>query len=181
MSKVQEQWDGLLFGVRRSVRYHNRRRRFFETWHRVTSGAAVLFGSAAMASLLTNTENTDLAIWAAGLVTLLASIDLVVGTARASWNHAELARRFIDLEKVMVATTASKSSYQECNNARLDIEADEPPALRVLNILCHNEQAKAEGYGDEAFYLVAGYQRLAAHFMDINDASIALKSATQTK
>jgi hypothetical protein len=33
---------GLLFDVRRSIRYHDRRRAFFETLHRITSALTIL-------------------------------------------------------------------------------------------------------------------------------------------
>ena len=42
----------LLFSVRRSVRYHDRRRRFYEVWNTVTVAAATIGGSAAVVGFL---------------------------------------------------------------------------------------------------------------------------------
>lgn len=46
------EWHNLLFGVRKSIRYHVRRRRFFENWNTVTMAVALIFSSAAVASIL---------------------------------------------------------------------------------------------------------------------------------
>ena len=65
-----------------------RRQRFFENWHRFTSGMAVIFGSATIATLLTTLDNR-LALWTASAVTILSTVDLIIGTSRMAWLHAD--------------------------------------------------------------------------------------------
>lgn len=49
--------------------------------------------------------------------------------------------------------------------ARLHIEADEPPIYRALDLLCHNEQMRADGHppDSEHWASVPLYQRLTCH------------------
>lgn len=162
--QMLDEWYKLEFGVRRSVRYNLRRRAFFEFWHRVTSASAVLFGSATLTSLFANLP----AHWtaaAAGVVTLLGGIDLVIGLAARAWTHADIARRFIELEKQMVTAPRSDAELRRLINARLDIERDEPPVLGVLNVICHNDLLRAQGMYSQ-IVPVTWFQRRLAHFVD---------------
>jgi hypothetical protein len=54
----------------------------------------------------------------------------------------------------------------------LAIEADEPPILRVLDAICHNELLRAMGYPKEREAQIAWYQRLLASFVDIREHAI---------
>ena len=159
-------WDDLLFGVRRSVRYHMRRQRFFERWHLVTSAIAVIFGSATVTMLL-----TDLGRWwiagAAVIITVFSAVDLVVGTSKAARLHNDLARRFISLEKeITTVADATDEDVRRFTSGRLEIEADEPPILRVLDALCHNELMRAMGYPEAKMAQVGPLQRALAQFLD---------------
>lgn len=162
MADVAHQWNDLLFGVRRSVRYHERRRDFFETWNLATSAISLLFGSAALYSLLRNCE--ALLLWSALIVTVASILDLVVGTSRMAHLHSDLGRRFIDLEKQMVLQgTATGDSLKQICAARLDIEKDEPPVKRALDVLCYNELVYAMGYDEKYYRRVGFFKRLTAH------------------
>ena len=60
--------------------------------------------------------------------------------------HAELARKFIDLEKRFShGRDLEDKEYEEAVCERLEIEAGEPPILRLLDVMCHFEQTLAEG------------------------------------
>ena len=50
---------------------------------------------------------------------------------------------------------------------RLEIEMEEPPLLRVLNIICHNEEIIAQGSSAEPLP-VKWWQRGMAAFLDLN-------------
>jgi hypothetical protein len=52
------------------------------------------------------------------------------------------------------------------------IESEEPPPLRVLDIICHNELCEAMGYDRCHFYKVGWLQSLAAPFFDLSPSSI---------
>jgi len=49
---------------------------------------------------------------------------------------------------------------------RLAIESDEPPTLRVLDSLCHNEVLRALGQEAHRVGPISGWQRLFAHVFD---------------
>ena len=60
--------------------------------------------------------------------------------------HAELARKYIGLEKRFSHGRALEDNeYEEAVCDRLEIEAGEPPILRLLDVMCHFELMLAEG------------------------------------
>lgn len=144
-----EMWK-LLFGVQRSARYHDRRCRFYDQAHTLTAGLSLLLGSASVASLAQGSDELRLAAMiGSGLVAVLSSFDLVIGYARKAREHAGLKRRFIALEAAM--TKAPDDELLATYKAqRLKIEADEPPKMHALDILCHVELARSYGLDDEA-------------------------------
>ena len=163
---LEDRWHDLLFGVRRSVRYHMRRQQFFERWHTVTSAVSVIFGSATVVLLLSKMGTAWVAATAV-VVTFFSAIDLVVGTSRAARSHNDLARRFIDLEKSVTGVDQpSEDAYRAFVARRLSIEADEPPVLRNLDILCHNELLRAMGYPSDHNAALGTAQRALAQFFD---------------
>ena len=109
------------------------------------------------------------------LITILSIIDLVIGTSLAARNHYDLAKRFIGLEKNMITTkNPSDDDVTAFIAMRLEIEADEPPPLRVLSVICHNEMKRAMGYDEETFIKIKRYQRLFCNFFDINEHCLTL-------
>src|SRR5437773_1773987 len=131
--------ETLLFNVRLSIRYHNRRREFFDTLNLVSNGLSVIFGSAAMAALLG--QSNEWAALAAAAVTIVATTNLVVRSSERARQHHDLAKRFIALEQKTLPATADDffSLYAE----KLAIEAEEPPMLDILSLICHNDQVSA--------------------------------------
>ncbi len=163
----------LLFDVRRSIRYHNRRRMFFDRFNLAANSVALIFGSATVYGVLSHAGQW-LALGAAAFVTVFSALNLVVGSSRMARLHSNLARRFIALEKDICAAEAlDEAGLRTSTVARLDIEAEEPPVLRVLDTLCHNELARAMGYGTAQMKRVKWYQRALAQFFDCRAHAIA--------
>ena len=164
--------NALLFGVRRSVRYHNRRRLFFDRIHRFSTFLSALFGTATVVSALAQ-AGSDWVIAFAIAVAIFSVIDLVIGTAQAARLHYDLARKFIDLEKSIISLKEpSDNDIANFISQRLEIEADEPPPLKVLDSICHNELLRAMGYDPSVFAGIKWYQRLFSQFMDIREHKI---------
>src|SRR5207247_1100879 len=156
-------------GVRRSIRYHIRRRMFFDRFHLFTNLMGVSFGSAAIYTVLSQASPSGTIIMAA-TVAFFSAIDMLVGTAATARLHDDLARRFIVLEKKIISMSApSEEDIRQWTTQRLDIEADEPPVLRVLDSVCHNELLRAMGYGSEHMLPIKWYQRLLAQFIDLRE------------
>ncbi|MBW1666751.1 MAG: hypothetical protein JRJ66_01630 [Deltaproteobacteria bacterium] len=167
----------LLFGVRRSVRYHNRRRQFFDRLHKFSVFLSALAGTATLASVLAKAGPTYTLIFAAA-VAIFSVIDLVIGTAQAARLHHDLARRFFSLEKSIVSLKdPSDEDLAALTARRLDIEADEPPSLKVLDSICHNELLRALGYDSSHYVQIKWYQRLFAQLFDIHEHKITSNAA----
>lgn len=164
----------LLFGVRRSIRYHSRRRQFFDRYRLFTNAVSVIFGSAAIAAVL-SPLGKEYTVGAAAVVTVFSLVDLVVGSARMARLHEELCRQFIELEKEIISIPEGQFTEENASRltaVRLSIEADEPPVKRVLDSLCHNELLRAMGYDRGEFVRVKWYQRLFAQLLDIQEHRI---------
>ena len=59
------------------------------------------------------------------------------------------------------------TQLNEFTARRLEIEMKEPPLLRVLNIICHNEEIMARGLSADPLPLKS-WQRGIAAFLDLN-------------
>ena len=175
---MNETVHDLLFAARRSVRYHTRRSLFFDRLNLSASAVSVLFGSAAMAALLGN-AGQGWVMAAAGVVTLLSTINLVVGSTRMARLHADLARDFVALEKTIVSSEKDGQAPAPADwlAKRLDIEAEEPPVLRVLDTLCHNDLLRAMGYPVSERIRVRWGQAALAQFFDLSDDDLQASHA----
>lgn len=167
---LEDRWHDMQFGVRRSIRYHLRRRAFFDRLDQFSNMLSVIFGSAAIYGILE--ENTKgLALAASGLVTVLASINLVVGSAQRARSHSDFVRRYVELEKRMLVAP-SENVLLSVSEERLGIEAEEPPVLHVLNGICHNELMRAQGYKKQDLVRIGWFQRLVAQLFDFREHAI---------
>lgn len=164
-------YDRLLFGVQRSVRYHRHRQRFLD---RVRDSGALLTafgGSATLAAVLAGLPSGwEWALPAVAALTALAGAhELVFGTARAARLHDGLARDFVALEKDLVRARPALTweTLLSLQARRLDIEAKEPPVYRVLDATCHDELVTALGRDAAQRTNVTRVQRWLRHVADI--------------
>lgn len=173
IDNINQKWDELLFGVRRSIRYHNRRRMFFDRLHKANNSIGVIFGSAAIFTAL-NQIYPSLTILSAVLITLSSTIDLIISTSQMARLHEDLSRHFIRLERDMIVVQhTSAEELKRFTAERLDIEAEEPPVLHILNTICHNELMRAMGYGKEEMAKIAPLQRLFSPFFDFKEHQVS--------
>ena len=174
----ETKFQGLLFGVRRSIRYHLRRRSFFDRLSRFSTFLTALAGTATVVSVL-GKAGYGWIIALSVAVAVFSVIDLVVGSAQSARLHHDLARRFIDLEKDMVLMKyPTMEQIDNMTGRRLDIEADEPPPLKVLDCICHNELMRAMGYAEAKFSRIRWYQRLFSQLFDIREHSIVTQTVS---
>lgn len=137
---------GLLFGIRRSVRYHMHRRRFYELWNTTTVVVAAVGGTAAVTAFVGEWTAPWVPAAAAALTAVSGALDLSVGTGRRAGHHGDLARQFINLEKRFArGVSLDDTEFAEVTKARLDIESSEPPVLRLLDASCHFELLRSLG------------------------------------
>ena len=168
---------GLLFDVRRSARYHERRRAFFESLHRLTSFFTILLAGGVLFELA-GTGSPARWLQCIGLfAAALAATDLIVGFAARATQHAGLRARFVDLEMAMARGGTDETAWQAHRLARLAIERDEPPIYRALDLLCRNEMLQAEGFSSEQqpghFVQVGRWQRLTSQVWHWQNLSVS--------
>jgi len=142
---------------------------FFDRVHKFSTFFAALSGTATFASVLAK-AGPNWTLLFAFMVAVFSVIDLVIGTAQAARLHDDLSKRFIILEKkIVISNDDSNESISRLTSERLDIEADEPPPLKVLDSICHNELLRAMGYDESEFLKIKRYQRWFAQFWDIGE------------
>lgn len=155
------------FGVHKSLRYHAKRRAFFDSWHRWSVAISAISGSATFAAIFGDAPPLFPKI-TSGVVAVMAGLDVGFGFSERARRHDDLYRRFADLAAEMARTPApSDKDRGRWNAKRLLIERDEPTALRMLDIHCHNEEATARDLGSEHIYPPWWWQRTAMHFLSL--------------
>jgi hypothetical protein len=138
-------YDNLLFDIRRSVRYHDRRLSHYATLHRTTNAVTILLAGVVLTEFLSSQPP---ALWAQVLAVLAALFsvgDLVIGFSSHADTHRDLKRQFTDLERRLLAHEPLAGIEQD----RVVVEADEPPIYRALDVLCHNALCVAIGRRDD--------------------------------
>lgn len=174
---VQQMYDDLLFGVRLSVRYHSRRQGFYRNCHTVVTVTALLAGSTTAVAFGTAISG-DLPLWLklvpAMMITVFSAFDLVFRFSDKSCQHADLCRKFIDLERQLEEGRFAPDAalIKKATAQRLAIEATEPPVLKVLGTLVHNELLRAMGYKKSRQKKVGFWQRLFAPYFDLGEESL---------
>ena len=135
----------LLFGVRKSVRYHDHRRRFYLTAQSWVHFIGIVLGSAAAAQFLTG-EAWAWSQWLfPGVIAVTSAYALVVRIGDKAAIHLDLYRRFIRLERSFLGAPIDEETLDQLEDKRLEIEMDEPPIFQALNRACHNEILQSEG------------------------------------
>ena len=166
---LQTNWKKLLFSVRRTVRYHTRRRAFFERIGYATKFLSVISGSATGVTAIIG-KNTAATAWFGFFTAAFSSIDLIIGHASKARQCHDLTRKFIDLEKDMFAMgeNPSEQDLVEMTKRRLTIEADEPPKLCLLDLVCHNEVLRAHGYEESLTFKLPFFRTWLCQFHDFD-------------
>ncbi|MDR6915075.1 hypothetical protein J2X66_001940 [Pseudomonas sp. 3296] len=167
---LADRWHNTLFSVRRSIRYHQRRRGFYDRLDKTSNMLSLIFGSTAIYGIL-QTNTKTLALIASAAVTVFASINLVIGSAQRGRDHTDFMRKYVELEKRMLGIE-SEERLLEVAAARLSIEAEEPPVLHVLNAICHNETMRAMGYPKEDLPKIGICQAWVSQVFDFCESSI---------
>ncbi|WP_413220141.1 hypothetical protein [Tritonibacter mobilis] len=174
-------WAKLVFSLRRSSRYHRARERFFDSWARRISFFSVVTGTAAFTSVMADFGQA----WSAGAALAVAvaqAVDLVASPSKNAKLHADLARRFIVLEQkaLKVEFELSDRNVTQLQSERLDIELEEPPVLRWLNIKMHNEVNRAEHGIETLPQPIPWYQAWVIDYFDIVDPSKKLRLTSRS-
>lgn len=156
-------WHSLLFGIRKSVRYHERRAAFFARLDTVNGILSLLAGTSAAATAFS--EHPLTAAVAGAVVAASNVCNVLIGSSRMVALHRELRGRFIDLERQMVSADQTSGNLRRFTEDRLRIEAEEPPVVGALDAVCYNEEARAEGNSEHAV-TIGWWTRLFCQLVD---------------
>jgi hypothetical protein len=155
---------GLLFDVRRSVRYHDRRRAFYEQMHHLTGVLTILMAGSVLFDLAKDGATAGWLVALSVMAAVLSAADMVLGYSRCAARHDDLRKRFADLEIAMLDGGTADPKWQEHHRLRLLIEKDEPAIYKIVDLLCRNELLVAERFtrkkNPEQFARISVWQRL---------------------
>lgn len=152
----------LRFGIEISVRYHGKRQRYYEALDTLFGVVTIVGSSGAAASFLTTMSvNNRIAAGLSIVAALAQAVEMVTKPSHKAKLHAELRGRFIDLDAKFerAGTGITEEEIRKLAGERREIERQEPPELRVLEAICHNEATAA--FGGERMVSVAWWQEVA--------------------
>jgi hypothetical protein len=157
------------FGVLKSLRYLAKRRSHFDFLHAASKAVSAILGGATFVALVGG-KDADLAKWSALGVAIASTLDVVVGFADRARKADRQYQRFAELAatiETMDTANLDPKAVRQAAAKRLIIEKDDPTVLVALNIICHNEEAEAEGYGSDQRYRVGWLQSVLAQGMTL--------------
>lgn len=155
-----QKWWALDFAVAVSIRYHAKRRSFFESLNIGKKWLTAMSGAAIAAALFQKIGSPWYEILGF-LISGLSLADLAIDFSRRARMYEDLGKRFNKLHADM--TRVNYSLTDDFHRQRLEIERDEPEPLYCLSLICHNEEAIARGYDDQV-YKIPTFKRYLRHF-----------------
>ena len=173
--------DSLRFHVDVSVRYHTRRRRFFDSLNNTVLFAVLVFNTAAFANVIPIISSIALEL-SSLFTTILVAMTLVGRMSGKARDHEDLRRSFIKLQQEMELKRdqTDHGMIASWESKRLEIEIDEPPINRVVHALCYNEAVRSLEKireSDKAFVRVGFHHRVFGWFTRAFDDSLKLESS----
>ena len=156
--------DDLEYQLDLSVRYHDKRRGFFERINRVITILTALTSLGAVGILLTK-ASPQMQAWLTAAVAFFALTELVVQTGHRAHAHMDLRCRYIDMQRTIIS--AANPNLKELIGQKLLIDADEPAKLRILALIVHNEVVRKRNSGDKHLVKLSFFQRLVAPWFDL--------------
>ncbi|KJV08057.1 hypothetical protein [Methylocucumis oryzae] len=165
----------LLFDIRRSVRYHDRRKSFFYAIQNVVSFLSVIMAGVVIMDAVKQGITPYWMISVGVIAAILSALDLVIGFSKKADMHSKLREKFADLEIDIITGPPSGEIWLEYQKKRLVIEKDEPAIYFAIDGLCRNELLIADGFSrlNDAchFAKVNWLQRLSAHWFHWQNAT----------
>ncbi len=158
----------MLFGIRRSIRYHHRMAGFYNAMHRVAMFFTLFV--AMSAGFWALKSESGLVLTLSILVAAVAALDATLNSSGNHRLHMLLAYRFQQLEKKFDAKgNLSDDEFEKVRYERLSIEQDEPEPKRLLDVICHYELLISAGHHIDRIPAIPLYRRLLAPVLSQTD------------
>jgi hypothetical protein len=140
MHEEPRELTDLKFSIEKSMRYHQRRRAFLESAHRVIIFSVIIVGSTAALTLFSSEK------WLGVAAALIAAFDLVYAPGDSARDHLILHQRFASMmAEIIRCQSPDAVRIAEWKAQRILIEADEPAIFWALDKDCYNEVCYALG------------------------------------
>lgn len=151
------------FAISRCRRYHEKMQSFYERWHdRVAVSNAVLSGTAFVS--LVGGKGTLIATILTALVATAAAFDAKLQPSKKAKKHSDLARRFTELASKLAMRDATNDNLRWASAERLNIEKDEPPVRRLVDLQAMNEEYRARGVPEASQIPLTRFQRRIGYY-----------------
>lgn len=163
---AEEVADGmyeLLFAVRKSRRYHMHFQFSYVRWNAVATFLTTISGFATVAAAFGRPDDWVVKALAASTA-LFAAFGFSLRPISRALQHKELGQDFaaLEIEVRRAGEDTDEKTYHGLVARRLEIEMKEPPPVKSLNLLCHNEEVAAGPYDKAWKTPVSRFQRLLA-------------------
>ena len=101
----------------------------------------------------------------ASLLALWTIVDYMVAPDKRSEKHCDLRDRFIELAAKIELMPHTETAYKELAAARLELERDEPPCKRLVDLQARNEECRSRDFPPEDLVPLSRSQRLFGYFL----------------
>jgi hypothetical protein len=162
---VSERLIALDFEVHKSIRYHAKRRSFFDKCNNLTRAASAIFAAGAVVSVVGGSSRVTIIVSVS--LAVLSSIDLVIDFSRRARSYDDLCRDYCELAATIEERpgTPDEALVRMWGAKKLRLEAREPTNLDVLNVICANEELEGRGYPTK--YRIRWWQRPFSHLFSL--------------
>ncbi len=168
---IQEEFDHLLFDIRRSIRYHTYRRKFFDNVNNFVTASSLILGSATVGVAL-STLYAHYTVWTGAATAILSAINLVARTTEKARLHNDLVKKFSEIEKkIVLKPVVTAEDVRQWRAEVITIEMEEPPVKIILDTICHNELVYILDYDESSVVKIGPIQKAFSQFIDINPGS----------
>lgn len=178
---LETRWHDLCWGVKRSIRYHERRQAYYIRINAASTAISLIFGTSAFGLIV---RGHDAIAMACSLLVAIASLfNLVTKASEMARRHEMLRQRWGTLQSRLETSEQTEALWKELRRERLSIENDEPPIQRIVDAMCHNDLLLANGYDpldpDDApyFRIIPWFYSVTGNLIPWNTANLTSRSA----
>jgi hypothetical protein len=150
------------FSVRKSRRYHEKLCSFYGVWRDWVKIVTVVTGSGLFFLLTADAKHG--AEWLAAFVAAWAAVDYMVSPDRKADQHRELCEEFLSLAAKIERSPRTEEAYRELAAERLELERNEPPCKRLVDLQARNDECRARDFPPEDIVPLSEMQRKLGYF-----------------